>query len=347
MDKIVFLVPYYGKFPNFFREWAFSAGFLSGQNIDFLIITDIQIDFDLPDNIHILNLSFDALKNRIQSLFGFQVGLVNPYKLCDFKPTFGQIFQDEIAGYDFWGNCDIDQMWGDVRHFITDDILRRYDRIQFLGHFILYRNTEVINNIYQLPGAIYDYRKVFKDTMHYSFCEHSGIMKIVVENKISNYLSINYADLSPRYSRMMVSRQPNYDYQIIYWENGHVYRAYVNDKGEAGLDEYMYFHFQHKHPASLTCWNENRKPERIIYHAKGFEEEKAEKITADYIRMHSDFISREADSTENRRYKKEKIRSFLKSPYRKKVLWIKQIIATQQVVKNAEYFGFNYQNSNR
>ena len=347
MCKIVFLVPYFGKFPDFFREWVYSAGYLANQNIDFLLITDIPIDFPLPDNIHILKTSFDELKTRIQNFFGFQPGLVIPYKLCDFRPAYGCIFEKELAAYDFWGNCDIDQVWGDVRRFITEDILRNYDRIQFLGHFTLYRNTPAINKAFTLRGAIYDYKRVFGDTMHYSFCEHSGIMKIVVQNKISNYLRINYADLSPRYSRMIISRQPNYDYQIIYWENGRVYRAYVDQNGEARQDEYMYFHFQRKHPASLSCWNENRIPERIIFHAEGFIEDKAEPITPAYIKKYADFISHEADANENKQYNRAKFKSFLSSPMKKKVLWIKQTIATQQVVKHEEYFGENYQNSNR
>lgn len=342
MNKIVFIVPYYGQFPIYFREWAFSAGYLKDQNIDFMLVTDIKVDFELPENIHIVNLSFDELRKKVQSKFKIKIGLTTPYKLCDFKPTLGYVFEKEIQDYAFWGNCDIDQLWGDVRRFITDDILNKYDRIQFLGHFILYRNTNKINRLFKLPGAIYDYRTVLSDTMHYSFCEHSGMMKIVVENGITNYLKINYADLSPRYTRMIVSRQPNYDYQIIYWENGHVYRKYIDCNGNVGTDEYMYFHFQRKKPKSLLQWEEGVVPQRIIYHADGFVQSDAVAITADYIKANADFRGKEIDKLENKKYRLSKIRDFIKCPMKKKVLWVKQRIATNKVIRHEEYFGKGY-----
>ena len=345
--KIVFIVPYYGSFPSYFREWAFSAGFLFNSDIDYFLVTDIPVDFQLPSNIKVLPMTFESLRNKIQEKFDFPIGLTTPYKLCDFKPTLGYVFENEIQGYDFWGNCDLDQVWGDVRKFITDDILDAYDRVQFLGHFILYRNTYEINRAFMMPGSIYDYRKVLSDTMHYSFCEHSGMMKIVVSNKISNYLSINYADLSPRYKRMIISRQNNYDYQLLFWQDGQVYRAYIDDSGNVKIDEYMYFHFQRKHPKSLSCWEEGRIPERIIYNANAFIEGFQDVITPDYIKKYCDFESRQIDKQESNDYTRKKMSDFLRSSWKKKRLWLKQRIATKEVINHEEYFGKNYSNSNR
>ena len=161
MKKILIIVPYFGAFPSYFREWAFTAGFLKEQAIDFLLITDNSIEFELPDNIRVYKLTFEELKNHIQNKFDFKIELIKPYKLCDFKPVFGYIFEKEVQGYDFWGNCDIDQVWGDVRSFVTDDILNRFDRVYYLGHLTLYRNTPAMNRLFRQPGAIYDYKRVF------------------------------------------------------------------------------------------------------------------------------------------------------------------------------------------
>ena len=344
MHRIVFIVPYFGRFPAYFREWAYTAGFLKKENIDFLIISDIKIDFDLEPNIKVLNISFEEFCRRVQSKFDFKIGLNRPYKICDFKPTLGYVFSDLINDYDFWGNCDIDQVWGSVRSFITDSILDKYDRIQFLGHFILYRNTKNINELFMNKGAIYDYKKVLSDEMHYSFCEHSGMMKIVVKNNITNYLKINYADLSPRYTRMFVSRMPNYNYQIMYWENGHVYRSYIDFDGSIKREEFMYFHFQRKNPKSLSIWSTREKPKRFIYKADGFILPEMEEIDDKYIKKYSDFQSNEIDSKEEKQYKIDKINQFIKSPFKKKILWVKQRIATRYVVKQERYFGKNYSN---
>lgn len=343
-NKIVFIVPYYGKFPDYFREWVYTAGFLEGQDIDFLLITDIEIPFTLPGNIHKMKMTFAQFQKKVQDKFDFKIGLSTPYKICDFKATLGYIFEEEIKDYSFWGNCDIDQVWGNVRKFITDDILNTYDRIQFLGHFILYRNCEAMNRLFMMPGAIYDYKKVLSDEMHYSFCEHSGMMKIVVDNHVSNYLAINYADLSPRYTRMIVSRRDNYDYQIMYWENGHVYRSFVDYKGGVQSEEFMYFHYQRKHPKSMSCWSEDRSPKRFIFRADSFIEVDAVEVTTDYIKQYADFKSNENDRKEEQEYLKNKIQQFFRAPMKKKILWIKQRAATRYVIRHEEYFGRNYSN---
>lgn len=41
------------------------------------------------------------MKERIQRIFDFPISLERPYKLCDYKPSYGEVFKDELAGYDF------------------------------------------------------------------------------------------------------------------------------------------------------------------------------------------------------------------------------------------------------
>ena len=344
MEKIVFLVPYYGKFPDYFQEWVYSASFLKEQNIDFFLITDIKIDFSLPENIKVINLRFEQLKEKIQNKFDFNITLPAPYNLCDYKPALGYVFEKEIEEYSFWGNCDIDQVWGNVRKFITDDILNNYDRINFLGHFILYRNCQKINEAFKLSGAIYDYKKVYSSPVHFSFCEHSGMMKIIVENEISNYITNDYADLSPRYERTYISRVKNYKYQILFWHKGRVLRKYIDETGKIGTDEFMYFHFQQKHPKSLNCITNGKFLDSFIYHAQGFQEFDCENITKETIIQNSDFISFKKDKQQKNIYLKKKFTKFFSLPLQNKVLWIKQRIATRELIKNKEYFGEKYSN---
>ncbi len=336
MKKIIIIVPYFGIFPGYFREWAFTAGYLNNQAIDFLLITDQTISFTLPDNILIWKQSFDEFKTRIQDKFDFTITIPTPYKLCDFKPAWGYILEDQLRDYDFWGNCDIDQVWGNVRAFITDDILDQYDRINYLGHFTIYKNIPEMNCLFRKPGAIYGYKHVFSDGMHYSFDEHSGIMRIVAKNHVLNYTQIYHADLSPRFTRTLISRQPNYDYQILYWENGRVYRAFIDASGLVGRDEYMYFHFQKKNPKSLPCWNQGKTPVRIIYHADSFSEDGAKLVTSEYIRKHADYISSIHDFREAKRYMVKKANEFFHSPLKKKILWLKQKAVERKVVEQAD-----------
>ena len=43
-------------------------------------------------------MTFESLRNRIQKLYDFKISLEKPYKLCDYKPAYGEIFKPEISG---------------------------------------------------------------------------------------------------------------------------------------------------------------------------------------------------------------------------------------------------------
>jgi hypothetical protein len=76
-------------------------------------------------------------------------------KSCDLKPAYGVIFAEDLRPYDFWACSDLDIVWGDIRRFVTPDLLRRHDIIssradRLSGHFTLYRNTPETNRAFEL-----------------------------------------------------------------------------------------------------------------------------------------------------------------------------------------------------
>ncbi|RLB65728.1 MAG: hypothetical protein DRH08_07575 [Deltaproteobacteria bacterium] len=106
---------------------------------------------------------------------GLPISFNDPYKLCDFKPAFGTIFAEYLNEYDFWGNADIDLIYGNIRRFLTEELLSEYDvitsRKEYLaGHLTLYRNRPEFNRLYE--NSV-DYPRVFLDANHLSFCECS------------------------------------------------------------------------------------------------------------------------------------------------------------------------------
>jgi len=75
-------------------------------------------------------------------------------KLCDFRPAFGDIFGITEMDLDFWGYCDLDIILGDLRHFLTDNVLNRCDVISaasrfMAGPFSVFRNTKLVSNLYR------------------------------------------------------------------------------------------------------------------------------------------------------------------------------------------------------
>ena len=101
-----------------------------------------------------MNGSLRDFERLFERKTGLGVSLELPYKVCDYKPAFGLIFEDYLHGVDFWGHCDVDVVWGNIRKFLaTDEILSRYDvvsprRRRIAGACTLYRNTDAVNRLF-------------------------------------------------------------------------------------------------------------------------------------------------------------------------------------------------------
>ena len=111
--RVAVILPYFGKFPNYFTLYLYSCSF--NPKIDFLIFTDILYEDQYPDNVKFITLSFKELQETAQYKLGFRIELSNPYKLCDLRPAYGVVFADYIKGYDYWGYGDIDVIYGDLQ----------------------------------------------------------------------------------------------------------------------------------------------------------------------------------------------------------------------------------------
>jgi len=95
--------------------------------------------------------SFNSLATK---KLGFRIAIRKPYKMCEFKPLYGFIFKRYLSKFDYWGHCDIDIVWGNIRKFMTDRVLGKYDIIssrksQISGHFNLYRNNRTLCHLFK------------------------------------------------------------------------------------------------------------------------------------------------------------------------------------------------------
>lgn len=170
--SIAILTCWYGPYPWYFPYFIHSCKYNS--TIDYFIITDNDETIcNQPQNVKIVYRTFDEIKDRASDRFGFQVNITRPYKLCDFKPAYGFLFPEIIDGYDFWGHGDIDVVYGNVREFMSDEILNNYDIISsrhdyITGTFCLFRNDPFINTLFMESR---DYKKVLSSDEHFCFDE--------------------------------------------------------------------------------------------------------------------------------------------------------------------------------
>lgn len=198
-NKIAFIVPYFGKFPSNFQLWLNSCAW--NPSFEWLIFTDDKREYSYPKNVKVTYLEFSQLVFLIQNHFDFTIDLPTPYKLCDFRPAYGEIFADCLKDYDFWGYCDIDLVWGDLKKWINDITLAGIDRVSEWGHCCLFRNEKKINSLYKndIVGRV-NYKAVFSSACNYLFDEEGGGQQIFKDNEVST-LQIPLFDVAANVKR--------------------------------------------------------------------------------------------------------------------------------------------------
>lgn len=171
MKKIIFIIPYFGDFPPWLEY--FLASCRANDDINFILFSDNVPPEELPDNIVYQHISFRDYLDLVSRRLGIPFQPENPYKLCDLKPALGLVHQDLLEGYDFWGFCDLDVIFGRLRHFLTESLLDAHDIIttharRIAGHFTLVRNVPKYNKAFmQVPG----WQQLLLDAEHKAFDE--------------------------------------------------------------------------------------------------------------------------------------------------------------------------------
>ncbi|RXM50152.1 DUF6625 family protein [Chryseobacterium sp. CH1] len=123
MTRIALINCYFGKkWPSYFNHFLFSCKYNS--DVDFLIFTNLEAPFQIA-NVHFIKINDLSEFSKIASeKLNLSINILDGYKLCDFKPAYGLIFQEYLKNYDFWGYCDIDIIFGNIRYFLTEKILK-------------------------------------------------------------------------------------------------------------------------------------------------------------------------------------------------------------------------------
>lgn len=182
--SIAVIIPYYGNLPWYFKYFVHTCKF--NPSIDFFFITDLNIEIaNIPANVHIIQRTFADVKRLISKKLNIKLDFIDPYKLCDFKPTYGIVFQEMIQDFDFWGHGDIDIIFGNLKSFLTDEVLSNYDTISLRhdvvsGYFQLFRNNSKVNELFTHSRG---YEKVFASSANFCFDETNFTFKEFAKGK--------------------------------------------------------------------------------------------------------------------------------------------------------------------
>lgn len=318
--KVRIIIPYFGKFLDSIKPFLRSCE----QNSDFqwLFFTDDNLPF-VPNNVSVIQCELEDIKKRVEKKLGFKVALNAPYKLCDFRPAFGLIFEEELKDADFWGWGDVDLIYGDLSHFITDEVLDTYDKVYPCGHLSLVRNAEEINRVFMLdvPGTL-SYKDVFNSGKNFIFDEYKGLNEKLRYIGKKVYGRIDFADMDIVYQRFRTADKKtinwvfpdflykkyipkNYKRQTFVYEKGKTYRFYIN-KRNVHQDELVYIHYRHKIPCQLRI----EEIDEYYITNRGFVK-KNKPVTLEEIERTNKYLGRAKEVKEYIAFCKERIIYFL------------------------------------
>ena len=132
-----------GELPKSFKFWLESCK--NNVEIDWILITDQKIEnLKSIKNIRIINSSLESLKSRFEKKLQMSISLQKAYKLCDYKPSYGLFFEEELKEYNYWGYCDMDMVFGKILKILPKDLPfgNQYDcgAVLFAGSGSVYRS---------------------------------------------------------------------------------------------------------------------------------------------------------------------------------------------------------------
>ena len=250
MKKICLLTVWMGKLPESFWLWLTTAK--RNPTVDFYLITDNE-GLEEEGNVHFVNMTLENVRERFGKVAGFPVKLKVPYKICDYKPLFGKAFPEIVESYEFWGHCDIDLLFGDIRKFITDEVLKQNDKILDSGWFILYRNCETMNNLFKRSmdkdNMAYSYKNAFRSQFACYFDEYMGMSILgwkyckVFRDQLEEKVAQDFS-----WQRLNFQSYISGENFVFHWKDGRLYRHVCDERGKllpkSKPAEYMLVHIQ-------------------------------------------------------------------------------------------------------
>lgn len=234
MKKICVINVWMGKLSDTYPLWLESVK--RNPSIDFFVVTDQIENLPEADNVKYIYQNLKSAKKIFENEIGIRIKLGKPYKLCDYKPFWWLFLKERIEEYDFWGYCDVDLIFGDIRSFLSDEFLDKYDKIFDAGNFTLYKNTQEIRNLYKRSQdkdlTVYPYKRMCRTDYSCYFDEFMG-MSILSWKYLNEYYDQTKEDYIQDFSwkRLDFNSYITHKSFIFHINNGKVYEINVDENG--------------------------------------------------------------------------------------------------------------------
>lgn len=236
-NQSVILVIWIGKFPKSFNMWLHSISLLP---FDFIFYTDQPKPINISYKWNYT--SMNSLKNQFSAFMKFDVELPFPYKICDYRPAFGEMFYEEVKEYKYWGYCDLDVIFGNCDIIQQKIEFLKPDKVLQRGHLSFFKNNLSINAIYKSSSSI-SFNYIFQNSKYCMFDEWHGIGKILREKNKTIFHEELVVDINPNSYLFKASNIRNYSNQIFVYDNNKVFQYFLIN-GIIHKNEFCYIHFQ-------------------------------------------------------------------------------------------------------
>lgn len=169
--RLILIAPWFGPWPVWINLYLESCRW--NDWVTWLIPTDQDPPENQPPNAIFQPMTTEELFERAGDLTGLDLRGHPAYKLCDIRPVFGTLFEDDIAGHSHFGYTDHDIIYGQLSCELTPERLNSYEVISGhaklqAGHLSVFQNTARMRNAWKrMPGV----RRAMKTPQHVGFDE--------------------------------------------------------------------------------------------------------------------------------------------------------------------------------
>lgn len=267
--SIVIIIVWFGELPKWFNFWLESC--YTNPYIKWLIFFDGNFPLVKKNsNVQFIKMTYNDFLNKSNGALGFTMPYPSRRRICDMRPFFGLLFKKWIKDYEYFGWGDLDVIYGNLKKFISPEILNNdiitFNKWHLSGSFTILKRKPETDNLLKISmpdwqNSLYD---ILKANPRGAIVDEIKCFKLAPKLKMYAEESFNNP-LSPytpwRNGKFVFPKE-------WYWKDGRL----TNDID--GDTEFLYLHFMHWKGGtwSRKCGNAQwEKLEKIIYVSPGEE----------------------------------------------------------------------------
>ena len=178
--KSAFLVPFFGKLPDYFDFWVKSCE-ANHEGFHWFVYSDMVKEIARPNSaVTIIPYTFDEMRKDFKKKLGIEIKGHQIRRVCDYRLLFYFIRREKenLDEYDFIGYTDVDMIYGKISDYLPSD-MSQYSMIcghnhRPCGPFTL-MNRSQIHRLMEWEGI----KQEMENEKHRSFNESLKLKEIL------------------------------------------------------------------------------------------------------------------------------------------------------------------------